>query len=150
MKKIIYIAIAILVICIIVILIGMEDPTKKENTMQVNSNVLKNEVLNTIKNEVLENKVENEVENNIVEEPKEEKENTVPTETFDESPETSEEKGINIVKKDWGETNNVKFSIEGIDQNGNYIIVVRNNQTEALAFYTVNVQNGTFTKKEMN
>lgn len=150
MKKIIYIAIAILVICIIVILIGMEDPTKKENTMQVNSNVLENKVSNTIKNEVLENKVENEVENNIVEEPKEEKENTVPTETFDESPETSEEKGINIVKKDWGETNNVKFSIEGIDQNGNYIIVVRNNQTEALAFYTVNVQNGTFTKKEMN
>ena len=62
-----------------------------------------------------------------------------------------QEKAIDIAKKDFGENSNAQFSVEGIDGNGNYIVTVRNAKTtEALAFYTVNVANQTFTKKEMN
>ena len=60
-------------------------------------------------------------------------------------------KAINIVKKDWGEDSNVKIAIDGINDNGSYIVTVRNvNTTEALAFYTVDVSNQTFNKREMN
>ena len=55
------------------------------------------------------------------------------------------------MKKDYGTSTNVKFSIEGMDDNGRQVVVVRNIQTtEALAFYFVNVSDNTFTKKEMN
>lgn len=150
MKKTIYIIIAIVVICIIVVLLGKSNPSG--NIIKTNANTVENEVSNTVKNEMHEDEIQNEVEGNVVEEEtnKNTIDNTVSSETFTESPQTAEEKAINLVKKDWGQDNNVKFSVEGINQNGYYIVVVRNNSTEALAFYTVDLNNQTFTKREMN
>lgn len=76
------------------------------------------------------------------------------SETFEEEPKTEQEKAINIAKADWnGNANsqNVKFTVDGMDQSGKYIVSVRDRDTtEALAFYTVNVNDKTFTKREMN
>ena len=67
-----------------------------------------------------------------------------------EEPKTEKEKAKEIVKKDWGNGSNYEISIDGINQNGSYIVTVRNsNTTEALAYYIVNVKDGTFTKKVM-
>ena len=62
----------------------------------------------------------------------------------------SAEKAIDIVKKDWGKDSSVNFSVQGMDGNGNYIVVVSDSNTVTLAFYSVNVSNETFTKREMN
>lgn len=111
-------------------------------TTQSNNEIANNEVSENVQNEientVIEEQVQNEVEN--VEEH---------TETFTETPETAEEKAIGIVRNDWkGE--NVFFSATGIDTNGNYIVQVTDKNTVVLAFYTVNVNDGSFTKREMN
>ena len=53
-----------------------------------------------------------------------------------------------MVKKDYGDRNNIEFSVEGMDGKGRQIVVVRNsNTTEALAFYFVDVDNNTFDKQ---
>ena len=102
-------------------------------TKQVNEEVI-NEVINETANEEVSNETEN----------------SVSSETFEESPKTSKEKVIDIVKKDWGNDASVTFVVDGMDENGNYRVSVRNSETEALAYYTVNVTDGTFTKREMN
>lgn len=155
MKKSAYVGIGIVILMIIVIcLFAFSEDNKKENNIinnetKVNEETtIQNEQINEQVNEAMTNEVVNETINEIV---SNEVENTVSSETFQESPKTAEEKAIDIAKKDWGESNNAEFSVEGIDGNGNYIVAVRNSQTtEALAFYTVNVTSKTFTKREMN
>ncbi|MBP3255903.1 MAG: hypothetical protein J6M60_05395 [Clostridia bacterium] len=112
----------------------------KENKVNETSNVQKNTVENNIENTT--NK-ENTVENTIVEE-----NSTKDSETV---PQTEEEKAISIVKKDWGANDvNVKIAIEGINEDGTYIVTVRDSSTtEAMAFYKVNVKNNSFDKTEM-
>ena len=116
--------------------------------VQTNANEIKqNEIVNNVVNEVkentiIENKIENTIENKV--------ENTQKqnTETFTEKPKTQEEKAILMVKKDYGDRNNIEFSVEGMDGKGRQIVVVRNsNTTEALAFYFVDVDNNTFDKQ---
>ncbi len=124
-----------------------EKNTNETNATPVNEeeNVLQNEQTNEIISNEIENQIENQMANEIV------VENEVSSEIFEESPKTEKEKALDIVKKDWGEGANIEFSVDGIDGNGSYIVTVRNSQTtEALAFYTVNTNNGTFTKREMN
>lgn len=155
MKKSTYVGIVIVILMIIVICIfTFLGNAKKVNDVLINEtklneqNYIENEQINEQTNEVLANELVNETAN---EEVSNETENSVSSETFEESPKTAEEKAIDIAKKDWGENLNAEFSVEGIDGNGNYIVTVRNSQTtEALAFYTVNVGNQTFTKREMN
>ena len=153
MKKSTYIGIVIIILLMLFVLVIFAFTGDTKNT---SSNVEKN-VIN--KEEQKENKqvneqtneiVNQEVENSIPEEGTQPEENVISTETFEESPKTAEEKALELVKKDWGEGANIEFSIDGIDGNGNYIITVRNSQTtEALAFYNVNTNNGTFTKREI-
>lgn len=153
MKKSTYIGIVIIILLMLFVLVIFAFTGNTKNT---SSNVEKN-VIN--KEEQKENKqvneqtneiVNQEVENSIPEEGTQPEENVISTETFEESPKTAEEKALELVKKDWGEGANIEFSIDGIDGNGNYIITVRNSQTtEALAFYNVNTNNGTFTKREI-
>ena len=154
MKKATGILISIILIIIIFICIFVFGNNKENiNTENVNENelVINNEV-NEQENEVVENEILNEEENTKIEDEKQNiVENTSNTETFKESPATAEEKAINIVKEDWKQSNNVKVTVEGMNENGKYIVVVRDsNTTEALAFYTVDVSNKTFTKREMN
>lgn len=154
MKKAAAIIIAIILIVIICICIFTSreniENTNNEN-ISTNETEINNEVVNEQQNEVVENEIVNKEENTQIEE-KEENivENTTRTETFEESPATAEKKAIDIVKKDWGNDSNVNFSMQGMDENGNYIVVVTNSDTVSLAFYTVNVSNKTFTKREMN
>ena len=110
------------------------------NTINENENV-QNEVENTVNEEQVQNEIENPIENevsNVAEQ----------TEVFEETPRNAEEKALRIVENDWTGSD-VAFSVNGMDANGNYIVQVTDANTTVLAFYTVNVGNGTFTKKEM-
>lgn len=153
-RKTSIIIIIILVIMLIAIGIFMFGEINKGNSSKPTStntlNDKKNEIANQIANEITENVLKNEIENNTTIENTIEN-TTTPTETFEETPKTAEEKAISIVKKDWGEDKNVDIAIDGMDNNGNYIVAVRDSSTtEAKAFYTVNTSSGTFTKREMN
>lgn len=129
--------------------------TKNEKVNE-EQNVQKNEILNEEieeSNSVVENEIVNELQNEEIAENMVENTQTeeTSTETLQDEPATAEEKAIDIVKKDWKETNNTKITVEGMNENGSYIVVVRNSQTtEALAFYSVNISDGTFNKREMN
>lgn len=159
MKKSTYVIIGIIIILMIVVICAFAflGNDKKENNeinnkvMNEESDIIQNEQTNEQVNEVVSNEAKNDIVNestNIVENVLE---NTTSSETFEESPKTAEEKAIDIAKKDFGKNNNAQFSVEGMDGNGNYIVAVRDTKTtEALAFYTVNVANKTFTKREMN
>ena len=154
-KVIIAIILVIMVILIGVFIFGGSKKNNKTNET-TNANVAKNESsINNVANEVT-NEVANTVVNEIAntENTQSNIQNTgtsSSTETFEEEPKTAEEKAINIVKKDWGEDKSVDIAVDGMDNNGNYIVAVRNSETtEAKAFYTVNVQKGTFDKREMN
>lgn len=144
MKKIISVVIILLLIVGVVYFLdlsGENNNTKNENTL---NNVIENKQENILVENELEDEIVNEIEANEIE-------NTISSETFEESPKTSEEKAVSIAKKDWGNTSNVEFSVEGMDGNGNYIVAVRDSKTtQALAFYTVNLENETFKKREMN
>lgn len=122
---------------------------EKLNEETIIQNEQINEQINEQVNEIAENELVNETTSEVI---TNELENTLSSsETFEESPKTAEEKAIDIAKKDWKESNNAEFLVEGIDENGNYIVAVRNSETtEALAFYTVNITTQTFTKREMN
>ena len=136
--------IIIMVIIVLGIIFGMSMGEEgKRNLETTNSNVQEEmenkEHTNTENQEVTQNIIEDETVNEIN------------SEVFEEEPETEEEKAALIVKKDYGTNSNIKFSVEGMDANGRHVVVVRDiNTTEALAFYFVNVSDGTFTKKEMN
>ena len=70
------------------------------------------------------------------------------TKTEIEKEETDKEKALNLVKKDWGEDDNVYFTVESIDGNGNYTIYVREGETtREISVYTVNLKTGKFTKE---
>ena len=122
---------------------------------------------------VASNKIEEDIENVVEKEQEEIQENTQTnsemqttveqneqvqnitennsSETFEESPKTEEEKAIEIAKKDYGNAENVKFSVEGIQADGRYIVSVRDSSTtEALVYYTIQVSSGEFEKREMN
>lgn len=151
-KKILIVATIVIVIILGIICgVALNKKTEAnnkniENELSENETFLNeetiNEVTNVIVNEEKENIAENVVENI--------QENSS-TETFEENPKTLEEKAIQIAKKDYGNGENIKFGVEGIDESGRYIVTVRDaNTTEALVFYFVNVSNSTFTKREMN
>lgn len=146
-KKIIIFAIALVLVVILGVsfaklLSGSIEtrPTASNRVENKNSN---KDVNNQVKNETnkaVENKVSNEVNNisnsNVTDEPKVEK------------PKTDLEKAIEIVEKDWGTDNTVYYAQDGQNDNGEYIICVRDKETtSAKAWYTVNVQTGTFVKK---
>lgn len=155
MNKKIYISLIVILIIIIIgglIILFTRDNETTNAHLNATENIQSNIENNQNENKNLEN--QNEIQTNT-------QENTTmqntqgnasnSSETFEETPKTEEEKAIAIVKQDYGENQNVKFTLEGMDANSRYIIAVRNkNTTEALAFYTVNVSDNTFTKREMN
>lgn len=144
-KLIIYILILAIVIGFgIAVGLNLEDdkkavPTTSEKTEnKVKENKVENKVENTAKNEIENSEEEFETEENPEEEG--------PADKAGE-PKTDLEKAIDIVKKDWGEDNSVYFAQDGQNAKGEYIICVRQSSTtNALAWYTVNVEKGTFEK----
>lgn len=146
MKKVLSVVIILIVIMLGSYIFTLQSDDTKENNTTNNEIVETNKINETSTNEVV-NEIINEPKNEVVEN---EVENTVSSETLEESPKTSKEKAIDIVKKDWGKDSSVNFSVQGMDGNGNYIVVVSNSDTQVLAFYSVNAADETFIKREMN
>ena len=145
-----YIFIIILIIIIIIgVIIGM-NLNKDNEANPTGSDNVENNIENEENNNITNNQIENEtntnlentnIENNtVVQEPEENE--------IQEEPKTDLEKAIDIVEKDWGEDSAVYFAQDGQNENGEYIICVRDkNSTTAIAWYTVNLSTGTFTKE---
>lgn len=120
---------------------------KVENvTNSIESNVINNEPVqeeNIVTEQVTEEKQQEKVqepeESKVEEEPI--KDNNSELESNDD-----ESKAVEIVKKDWGDTEGFSFRVEQISGDGNYIVSVRNEDAIALEWYTVNPKNGKFTK----
>ena len=109
---------------------------KVENSNKLTNNQVKNETNNNAKNEAKNEVNNNENTNATINEPKE------------ETTKTDLEKAIDIVKKDWGEDDNVYFTFESIDGNGNCVIYVREGETtREISIYTVNIKTGTLKKE---
>lgn len=158
MKKTVYIGICVVILIIVMIICGMfflkqekEQEPIPHNTEFQNEGMEKqtNEISNETTENLLENTIINETEKNEIHQ--NEIENITSSETFEENPQTAEQKAIAMAKEDWGNEANIEFSVDGMDERGNYIVAVRNSETtQALAFYTINVTTQTFNKKELN
>ena len=124
---------------------------ENQNSNNVADNNVRENVTNEIENivEIENTNNEEQIKNEIEKEKVEENIPTTTTETFTETPHTAEEKAIGIVQDDWNDSS-AAFSVTGMDANGNYIVQVTDSNTAVLAFYTVNVGDGSFTKREMN
>ena len=156
MKRTVLICIVIIIMLIFVFAFAFPTNTKsneeiKKTVKNVNEVIYKNEN-NEIQGKNIANEIENEktnIDGNVAKNIVIDEVQNTSTETFEEEPKTDEEKAIEIVKKDWN-LGYGEISMQGIDNNGNYIIQVTNSDTEVLAFYTVNVKDGTFNKREIN
>lgn len=153
---------SLIVIAIVIVIFGIiwlvYDMLKEE---PVDSNVIdanladENTGLDNIINELFDNVDTNESTENTVEnvtEPDDNKDeneqNTNKNTSTTESVTSREEKAVDLVKKEWGDTNGVYFSNESIDTNGRYIVSVRDvRTTNSLAFFVVDVDSGLVTKR---
>ena len=161
MKKNIGMIILAIVIIIIaaILIVWFAFPSPRRTNETIGTVVAGNEVKETTEN-VIENTQENvqentqaneEIQTPVVEENTQSETTNTSSETFEESPETEEERAIAIARGDYGTAENVKFSVEGIQADGRYIVSVRDSSTtEALVYYTIDVAAGTFEKGEMN
>ena len=109
-----------------------------------------NETTEVVENkvEVVENTIEeNTVQEPVVEEPEEteEPEEEVQEENSEVQDGNYEQKAIEIVKKDMGNTEGLSFQVED-NGNGSYDICVRDENSRAVAWYTVWPKTGKFTK----
>lgn len=139
-KKTLIILITLIIIIGIICGIVFSKNSNKNITTntQKEENTITNEEINNTTNEIKENEIE---ENNV-------SDDTQTTVTPEETQKTDKEKAIEIVKKDYGTSDNIKFNAEGTDSKGRQIIVVRDIETTAaLQFYYVDVSNGTFVKE---
>ena len=146
----------VIIVLILVIALVFEMTKTKETigdmqmsnriTQNVEANVQTNELANDVPtNQITNTPVENQVTQNTTH-------SGESSEILQEEPKTAEEKVIAITKKDWGSSDtSVKYSVEGMDSEGRYVVVVRDKQTtEARAFYYVSASSGEFIKQEMN
>ena len=142
MKKLVMYIILLAIIISLGIFIGLNLEDDKR-TVPTTSLKTENKVENTLENKV-ENTVINKVEKNEIKdtEKEESKETGIPDKIAE--PETKLEQAIEIAKKAWGDDNSVYFAEDGQTKEGDYIICVRdNNTTSALAWYKVNIEDGT-------
>ena len=129
-------------------LFNLENETVKTST----ENVIENSTVNnTIQNEVSNNVVNNTVQNNVNNVVQNETNNNTTNtkqEEVKEDTQTNEEKAVAIVEKIWKNEKNVYCSFEEINNEGNYIVCVRDKETtRALHWYAVNIETGKATIK---
>ena len=107
-----------------------------ENTIEdIENTTVENTTVEVIEEEPEEVEKEPEAEDEIVEE-----------EDSELQDDNDEDKAIAIVKKDWGDTDEVAFKVEQINGDGSYVISVRNDESVALEWYTVYPKTGKFSK----
>ena len=120
---------------------------------EIDNNIIENEIVDA--NELEENVEENEevieegsIPNKVESTPVADSEQEIDKQTIQKQ-ETSQEKAINIAKKDWGEDSKVYFSLESTDYNGKYWVCVRETSTtHTLRTYVIDVNKGTFKIEE--
>lgn len=106
----------------------VQDGVKQENTVESNQKLVEEDVNKPAKNET---KKEQEKVTQGEEETSSNKENT----------ENSQEKAIELVKKEWGEDSTVYYTVDN-NQNNIYTISVRSKSTtETVAEYEVDIKN---------
>ena len=110
---------------------------QSENDVNETNNIQGNE----IDNDIIENNIGNNTQENELNEQSNKQTNETKNEqTSNQTVASKEERAIELVKKEWGEDDGVYFTNESIDNEGRYIVSVRNkNTTSLLAFYTVDV-----------
>lgn len=140
MKRIvvfIFVVIAIILGIGVGVVLNVDRQEETEPTISHIENKVENNVPNFVKKEEVKNEIQKE----------EEKEQYVVIEKKEEE-KTDLEKAMDIVSKDWGEDDSVYFSHDGQNNNGEYIICVRQQSTtNALAWYIVNAETGEIVKE---
>ena len=108
-------------------------------------NVEKNQKENTSNNTInttINNEISNETQENILQNNEIQENDTKQNPT--EEAKTDEEKAIAIAKKKWGEDASVNFVFDHKNENGEFVIAVRNSTTTAaIEWYIVNINTGT-------
>lgn len=145
------IVIAIVIIILIAAVIWVIYDKQKVETLDTNStqNIVKNpndglgDLANAIgaesniaSGELKENKVE---ENEVVEPPTTDNS----SEVVKEPTTNREEKAKQLVEKEWGDMEGFYLSVDGMDAQGRYRIIVRDDQTAQVAIYLVDVEKET-------
>ena len=107
------------------------DITEQEINNEVNleGNIVANEIQNTT------NTVENQVVNNAVKKTNISNTPAIPAVTDDK------QKAIELVKKEWGSDETVSFSFDYINENGEYVVAVKDKTSATVKYYfRVNLQ----------
>ena len=141
------------IVCVVVVAITffmIHDIQKKIDKMEPQNTL--GTLDNTSQNEVTD--VENEVSENLVEENVVENENSNSTEnatssknqvinqTINESSKPTQpgvtdqkQKAIELVKKEWGEDDTVNYVFDYVNENGEYVIAVKDRNTATVKYY---------------
>lgn len=138
MKKILY------VILIIAVVVAGVCVAKKisdgEKTVKTDANVV-----NNTNNVVSKNEMQ---EDNKIDEPKNEVVENNETNNKEESNLSPEEKAKQLAKDNWGEDSTVYFSFEEVNEEGRYVISVRDKTTtKALEWFYIDIETGTIDMK---
>ncbi len=142
------------ILCIVVVAVTfymLHDRQNKAN--QLEENEVRNETQNTLQNEdiVNENSVENaSVENQVTNQIQNTTTNTVDITNSTNTTNTNKpisnapaipaetdqkQKAIELVKKEWGADNSVDFLFEYINENGEYVVSVKDKATATVKYY---------------
>lgn len=154
------------IICIIIVgvtfyMIHDMNTKIKQNNIS-NTNTINSEKQNAIENTTIENEVENEIVNEITNEAVE---NTVENTAVVDKKQTTEivnkvinessapaqpavtdqkEKAIELVKKQWGNDDSVDYMFDYINENGEYVIAVKDRNTATVkCYFRVNLETET-------
>lgn len=143
-----------IIIVIVMIVICVNILKKKNNTNEVNSNVVENITNNEVQNEIENTLVENvAVENKssqteIKDEQLETKDfsNSVYESNTDAGTTNKKQEAINLVKAQWGADDTVTFTCDSITSDGIYIIAVTSKERAVvLNYFRVNLATKTVT-----
>lgn len=139
-------ALIVLMVLLIIAVLGVMGYTGKVYVDQKGND---NSTTNAQSNNVTttpQQKQDDKINTEPIEEPKKEEPEETPTEEpkQEEVKISDEDKAIDLAKKQYGTTTGVYFRIEQIKSNSVYIVSVRDNETTRdLAWYTIDVANGT-------
>lgn len=151
MKRMLIYAVAIVIVIVIGILVANtivnREKTVKTGQTSVNNNTTNN-AGNNVNSTNQSNELINDFQNNNTQNNEASNNETQDNETKPVSPVeiagTDEEKAIAIVRREWGEDDSVNFVFDHKNENGEFVVAVRDiNTTVAIEWYIVNVDTGT-------
>jgi cytoskeletal protein RodZ len=149
-KKIIISIIFVLIVLLTILLTWKLMQLNKTTLVNTNENSNTNEIVNNINENTMENNINITNTNNNINLSTEETTNSTSSEERSiediQKDEDKKEKAITIAKNNWGEDNTVYFTFDSIDEDGNYLIYIRDKATtHEVAHYIVDIKTGTCT-----